>query len=164
MSLKSYRCRLTHKRWKMYQNRCHLVQPHSKIQTLLIKWCWISTVWHISRVSPGAKCASTPDDATLYREQPKIDAVAAQLQFNYGYMGDGGLVQIACFRVGTDTSSGAIHATMVPDSKNMDIPYVVARTVKSVRDLGCSQHTEIQRHGIRPVDIRSNISSAMLNT
>ena len=30
-------------------------------------------------------------------------------------MGDGGPLQIACFLVGTDTSSGAIHATMVPD-------------------------------------------------
>ena len=39
-----------------------------------------------------------------------------QLQFDYGYMGDGGPLQIACFIVGTNTSSGAIHATMVPDA------------------------------------------------
>ena len=32
-------------------------------------------------------------------------------------MGDGGPLQIACFLVGADTSSGAIRATMVPDSK-----------------------------------------------
>ena len=51
-------------------------------------------------------------------------------------MGNGGLLQIACFLVGTDTSSGALHATMVPDSKKMDMPYVVATTAKSVRDLG----------------------------
>ena len=51
-------------------------------------------------------------------------------------MGDGGLLQIACFLVGADTSSGAIHATMVPDSKKMDMPNVVAATTKWVRDLG----------------------------
>ena len=34
------------------------------------------------------------------------------------------------------TSSGAIHATMVPDSKRMDMPNVVAGTAKWVRDLG----------------------------
>ena len=28
------------------------------------------------------------------------------------------------FPRGTDTSSGAIHATMVPDSKKVDMPYV----------------------------------------
>ena len=28
---------------KVWRNRCHLVLPRSKIQTLLIKWCWIST-------------------------------------------------------------------------------------------------------------------------
>ena len=50
-------------------------------------------------------------------------------------MGEGGFVQIACFLVGADTSSGAIHATMVPDSKKMYMPYVVAATAKSVRDL-----------------------------
>ena len=51
-------------------------------------------------------------------------------------MGDGGPLQIACFFVGTDTSSGAIHTTMVPDSKKMDMPHVVATTAKWVRDLG----------------------------
>ena len=51
-------------------------------------------------------------------------------------MGDGGPLQIACFLVGADASSGAIHATMVPDSKTMDMPHVVAATAKWVRDLG----------------------------
>ena len=51
-------------------------------------------------------------------------------------MGDGGPLQIACFLVGADTSSGAIHAAMVPDSKKMDMPYVVTATAKWVRDLG----------------------------
>ena len=37
--------------------------------------------------------------------------------------------------MGADTSSGAIHATMVPDSKKMDMPHVVATTAKWVRDL-----------------------------
>ena len=59
-----------------------------------------------------------------------------QLQFDYGYMGDGGPLQIACFLVGSDTSSGAIHATVVPDSEKMGVPYVVAGTAKWVRDLG----------------------------
>ena len=70
-------------------------------------------------------------------------------------MGDGGPLQIACFLVGADTSSGAIHATMVPDSKNIDMPHVVAATAKWVRDLVYSQHTENQRHELQPVDIRS---------
>ena len=76
-------------------------------------------------------------------------------QFDYGYMGDGGHLQIACFLVGAATSSGDIHATMVRDSKKMDMPYVVAATAKWVRDLGYSQHTENQRHEVQPVDIRS---------
>ena len=70
-------------------------------------------------------------------------------------MGGGGPVQLACFLVGTDTSSGAIHATMVPDSKKMDMPYVVATTAKWVRDLGYSQHTENQRNERQRIDIRS---------
>ena len=57
-------------------------------------------------------------------------------QFDYGYMGDRDPLQIACFLVGADTSSGDIHATMVPDSKKMDMPHVVAATAKWVRDLG----------------------------
>ena len=85
----------------------------------------------------------------------KIDAVVLQLQFDSGYMEDGGPPRIACFLLGTDTSSGAIHATMVPDSKKMDMPYVVATTAKWVRDLEYSQHTENQRHELQPVDIRS---------
>ena len=59
-----------------------------------------------------------------------------QLQFDFGYVGDGGALQIACFLVGLDTSSGAMFATMVPDSKKMDMPDVVAGTSKWVRDLG----------------------------
>ena len=59
-----------------------------------------------------------------------------QLQFDCGYTGDGGPLQIACFLVETDTSSAAIHATMVPDCKKMDMPFVVAATAKWVRDLG----------------------------
>ena len=72
-------------------------------------------------------------------------------QFDYGYMEDGGPLQIACFLVGTDTSSGAIHATMVLDSKKMDMPYVVAATAKWVRGQGYSQHTENQRHELQPL-------------
>ena len=78
------------------------------------------------------------------------------LQFAYGYMGDESLLQRArFFFVGTDTSSGTVDATMGPDSKKMDNPYVVAATAKWVRDLTYSHHTEYQRHELRPVDIRS---------
>ena len=81
-------------------------------------------------------CVESRGHDSPHREQSKIDAVVPQLQFDYGYMGDGGPLQIACFFVGTDTSSGAIHETMVPDSKKMDMPYVVATAAKWVRGLG----------------------------
>ena len=49
-------------------------------------------------------CASNLEDVILpHREQSKIDAVVPQLQFDYGYMGDGGTLQIACFLVGAET-------------------------------------------------------------
>ena len=79
-------------------------------------------------------CVESRGHDSPHREQSKIDAVAPQPQFDYGYMEDGGPLQITCFLVGTDTSSGAINATMVPDSKKMDMPYVVATTAKWVRD------------------------------
>ena len=81
-------------------------------------------------------CVESRGHDSPHREQSKIGAVVPQLQFDYGSMEDGGPLQIACFLVGTDTSSGAIHATMVPDSKKMDMPHVVATTAKWVRDLG----------------------------
>ena len=87
-------------------------------------------------------CVESRGRDSPHREQSKIDAVVPQLLFDCGYMGDGGPLQIACFLVGADTTSGAIHATAVPDSKKMDMPYVVAATAKWVRDLGYSQHTE----------------------
>ena len=52
-------------------------------------------------------------------------AMVPQLQFDVGYMENGGPLEIACFLVGTDTSSGAIHATMVRDSKKMDMPMLL---------------------------------------
>ena len=79
-------------------------------------------------------CVESRGRDSPHREQSKIDAVVRQ--FDNGYMGDKGPLPIACFFVGTDTSSGAIHATMVPDSKKMDMPYFVAATAKCVRDLG----------------------------
>ena len=75
-------------------------------------------------------CFESRGHDSPHREQSKIDAVVPQIQFDYGYMGDGDPPQIACFLVGADTSSGAIRATMVPDSKKMDMPYVVAGTAK----------------------------------
>ena len=71
----------------------------------------------------------TPDRIVM--EQHSVP----QLKFDYGCMGDGGPLQIAFSLVGADTSSGSIHETMVPDSKKMDMPYVVAATAKGVRDL-----------------------------
>ena len=48
-----------------------------------------------------------------------------QLYLNFklttGTMGDGGPLQIACFVVGAVNSCVAIHATMVPDCKKMDM-------------------------------------------
>ena len=58
-------------------------------------------------------CVESRGHDSPHREQSKIDTVVHQLQCDYGYMGDGGPLQIACFLVGTDTSSGVIHATMV---------------------------------------------------
>ena len=78
-------------------------------------------------------CVESRGRDSPHREQSNIDAVVPQDQFDYGYMGDGGPLQITCFLVGADTSSGAIHATMVPDSKKMHMPYVVAATAKWVR-------------------------------
>ena len=81
-------------------------------------------------------CVESRGRDSPHRQQSRIDAVVPQLQFDYGYMESGGPLQIACFLVETDTSSGAVHATMVPDSKNMDRLCVVAGTAKRVRDLG----------------------------
>ena len=80
-------------------------------------------------------CVESRGRDSPHREQSKIDAAVPQLQFDYSYMRDGGPLQIACFLVGTDASSGAIHPTMVPDSKKMDMHHVVAATAKWVRDL-----------------------------
>ena len=80
-------------------------------------------------------CVESRGRDSPHREQSKIDAVVPQLQVDYRHTGDGGPLQIACFVVGADTSSGATHAMMVPDSKKMDMPYVVAAAAKWVRDL-----------------------------
>ena len=49
------------------------------------------------------------------------------------------LYRLRVFLVEADTSSGAMHATMVPDSKKIDMPYVVAATAKWERDLRCER-------------------------
>ena len=65
------------------------------------------------------------------REQSKIDVVVPQRQFDHGYMGDVGPLQIARFLVGADTTTGAIHLTMVvPDSKKMDMRSCCCRNSK----------------------------------
>ena len=81
---------------------------------------------HFSPSLPLCKvCVESRGRDSPHREPSKRDAVVPQLQFDYGQMGDGGPLQIACFLVGTDTSSGPMFSTMVPDSEKMDILYVV---------------------------------------
>ena len=70
-------------------------------------------------------CVESRGRDSPQRDQSKIDADGPQLQFDYGYMGDGGPLQIACFLVGTDTFTGAIHATTVPDPKKMGLPMLL---------------------------------------
>ena len=111
-SLKSCKCRWVRRCWKG-ADACSSCNSQ--------RWCKM--------------CVESRARESPHREQSKIDAVVSQLQCDYGYMGDAGPLQIACFQVGADTSSGAIHATMVPDSKKVDMPYVVAATAKWVRDL-----------------------------
>ena len=41
-------------------------------------------------------CVESRGRDSPHREQSKIDAVVPQLQFDYGYVGDGGPLQIAC--------------------------------------------------------------------
>ena len=54
-------------------------------------------------------CVESRGRDSPHREQSEIDAIVPQRQFDHEYMGDGGPLQIACFFVGADTSSGAIH-------------------------------------------------------
>ena len=56
-------------------------------------------------------CVESRGHDSPHREQATIDAVVPQLQFDYGYMGDGGPLQIALFLLGAETISGAILAT-----------------------------------------------------
>ena len=77
---------------------------------------------HVPRQHWYKMCVESRGHDLPHREPSKIDAVVPQLQFDYVYLGDGGPLQIACFLLGTDTSSGAIHATIVPDSKKVDMP------------------------------------------
>ena len=93
-------------------------------------------------------CVESRGRDSPHREQSKMDAVVPQLQFDSRYIGDGGPQQVACFLVGADTSSGVVHATMVPDSKKMDMPCVVAATPKWVRDL---EYERFCQHGDKGV-------------
>ena len=69
-------------------------------------------------------CVESRGHDSPHREQSKIDAVVPQLQIDCGDVEDGLPRQIACFFVVTDTSSGAIYATLF------------AATAKWVRDAG----------------------------
>ena len=92
-------------------------------------YCDGTLIRHIFRASPGARCASNPEDMIHHiANSRKSTQLCLNFNSTTGYMGDGGPLQIACFFVRADTSSGAIHATMVPDSTKMDMPYVVAAT------------------------------------
>ena len=153
-SLKRYRCQWDHRCWKTLRSRClplpaTLRDPGTPDQIVMEQ----HNLTHFQSQLWCKMCVESREHDSLLREQSKIDAVVPQLQVDHGYIGDGGPLQIACFFVGTDTSSGAIHATMVPDSQKM--PYVVATTAKWVRDLVYSQHTEDQRHELQPADIQS---------
>ena len=135
-SLKSYKCQWVRRCWKTLRSRCLLV-----LQTLRDPGTpdQIGMEQHSLTNFPSQPrckmCVESRGHVSPRREQSKIDAVVPQLQFDFGYVGDGGPPQIACLLVGADTSSGAVHATMVPDSKKMDMPSVVAATAKRVRDL-----------------------------
>ena len=81
-------------------------------------------------------CVESGGHDSPHREQSKIDAVVPQLQFDYGCMENGGPLQIACFLVGADTSSGAIHVlcgtrTSSP-SDLMTLPFQFISTHASV--------------------------------
>ena len=126
-SLKSHKCRLVCRCWKTLRSRCLLVLRHSEILALAIKSWWNSTVWHSFRVSPGARCASNPEDVIHHiKNRRKSMQLCLNFSLTTGWVTEP--LKIACSPVGADTSSGAIHATMVPDSKKMDMPYVVSST------------------------------------
>ena len=75
-------------------------------------------------------CAWNSEDVTVHIENSRtLTQWCHNFSLTHGYM-VGTVLQFACFLVGTDASIGAIQATMVADSKNMDMPYVVARTAK----------------------------------
>ena len=155
-SLKSYRCRRVRRCWKdveepMLVRPATLRDPGTPDQIVMEQ----HNLTHFPSQPWCKMCVESRGHDSPHRKQGEIDSVVPQLQIDYGYMEDGGPLQIACFLVGADTSSGAIHASMVPDSKKMDTPYVVATTAKCVRDLGYSQHTENQRHELQRADIRS---------
>ena len=118
-SLKSYRCQWVRRCWKTLKIRCLLVLQCSEIQALPIRSGWNNSLTHFPSQPWCKMCVESGGHDSPHRELSKIDAVVPQLQFDYG-----------CFLVGTDTSSGAIHTMMVPDSKKMDMPYVVAATTK----------------------------------
>ena len=56
---------------------------------------------HFPSQSWWKMCLESRGHDSPHREQSKIDAVVPQLQFDYGHMGDGGPLQIACFLVGS---------------------------------------------------------------
>ena len=130
MSLKSYRCRLVPQALEDAEEPtpsrlATLRDPGTSDQIMLDQHSlthFPSQLW--------CKVCVESRGRDSHREPSKIDAVVSELQFDYGYIEDGGPLLIACFFVGTDTSSGAIHATMVPDSKKM--PHAVAGTAKWV--------------------------------
>ena len=48
---------------------------------------------------PCKMCVESRGHDSPHREQSKTDAVVPQLQFDFGYVGDGGPLQIACLFV-----------------------------------------------------------------
>ena len=98
-------------------------------------------------------CVEARGHDSPHRKQSKIDAAVPQVQLGHGYIGDGGSLQIACFLVGADTSSAAIHATMVPTPRRWTCPMLWRQQPSGCVTWGI--HTENQRRELQPVDIRS---------
>ena len=122
MSLKGYRCRLAHKRCKMWRkpSRPATLKDRGTPDQIVLDQDSLTRFTS----QPWCKlCFESWGRDSPHREHSKIDAVVPQLQCDCGHMWDGGPLQIACFLGRNDASSGAMHATMVPDSKKMDIAF-----------------------------------------
>ena len=91
-------------------------------------------------------CASRVVEAAVWINESEFAKSVAVLKTSYTNRGKHSLIIISWWDIHDHSGSGAlpvggrasraIHATMVPDSKKMDMPFVVAGTATWVRDLG----------------------------